>query len=76
MLIAAIEIQSGTELNIESTGQLIIDGGLTYSEGITIYGGKIRSEGEIILKNIDERFIHKSEAIVTATAMKVLPCKI
>lgn len=61
--VAWIEIRQGAALNISASGQLIIDGTDTYSEGISIYGGTIQSTGKIILKNIDRQFIEGCELI-------------
>ena len=61
--VAWIEIRQGAELNIKASGQLIVDGADTYSEGISIHGGKIQSSGRIILKNIEEEFIPDCESV-------------
>ncbi|MCB0585558.1 MAG: hypothetical protein KDD06_09580 [Phaeodactylibacter sp.] len=63
--VASIEIQAGAELYIAETGKLVVDGEYTYSEGISIYGGKLVSEGEVILKAVDDGFLQYCEAIVS-----------
>jgi hypothetical protein len=55
--IAWLEIHSGAELTIAATGQLTLEGTYTYSEGISIYGGNLSSDGEIIFKDIEAGFI-------------------
>ena len=50
--VASINIGPRAELQITETGKLIVDGTDTYSEGISIYGGKLTSDGTIILKSI------------------------
>ncbi len=52
-----LEIHAGAELTITTTGQLILDGSYTYSQGISMYGGNLSSEGEIIFKNIEAEYI-------------------
>lgn len=49
--IASVEIGPGAELHIAETGQLVVDGTHTYSEGISIYGGKLVADGIVILKH-------------------------
>ena len=51
--IAWLEIHSRAALEVTKSGVLLIDGTDVYSEGISMYGGKLHSEGEIILKHID-----------------------
>ncbi len=60
---AWVEIQAGGSLYVARTGQLTIDGAYTYSEGISIYGGKLESDGEIILKDIDQEILAKIKPI-------------
>ena len=55
--IAWLEIHSGAKLAISEGSQLILDGAYTYSEGISIYGGDLYSEGEILFKDIEFEFI-------------------
>ena len=55
----AVEIHPNAKLVIASTGQLVIDGEYFYSEGISIMGGKLESEGRISLRNIDANSIMK-----------------
>lgn len=55
--IASMEIGSGAELRVSESGKLLLDGSATYSEGISMYGGKLVSEGEIVLKGISPEFI-------------------
>jgi len=50
-------LQSGAELRISESGKLLIDGTFQYSEGISMHGGSLISEGNIILKNIDDQYI-------------------
>lgn len=61
--VAWIEIRQGAALTISASGQLIVNGAETYSEGISIHGGKIQSSGRIILKNIEEAFIPDYESV-------------
>jgi hypothetical protein len=58
-----LEIHPGAELTITPSGQLTIDGSFTYSEGVSIYGGNIRSDGEIVFKDIDSEFIAKLDPV-------------
>jgi hypothetical protein len=51
--IAWLEIHSGATLEVTNSGVLLVDGTYTYSEGISMHGGKLHSEGKIILKHID-----------------------
>lgn len=53
VIIAALELQSNAELKVKPSGKLIIDGTYTYSEGISIYGGKLNNYGILELNNID-----------------------
>lgn len=62
-IVAWVEIHAGASLSVTQTGSLTIDGEYTYSEGISIYGGKLDSGGEIILKDIDTEFIAKMEPV-------------
>ena len=68
--IASLEIQSGATLRVTKTGSLLIDGTDTYSKGITIYGGELISEGEIVLKNIDTKYL--DELAIDASNMEVV----
>ncbi|MCB0661765.1 MAG: hypothetical protein KDC24_03415 [Saprospiraceae bacterium] len=54
--VAWIEIQSGASLTVAATGELIVDGSYTYSEGITLHGGSIFSDGNIVLISIEQDF--------------------
>ena len=51
--VAWVEIQSGGLLTITDRGVLTVDGRFTYSEGITIKGGKLISDGNIAFLGID-----------------------
>jgi hypothetical protein len=51
--VASIEIQAGAKLTVTESGQILIDGIDTYSEGIVSYGGLLVNEGIINLVNID-----------------------
>jgi hypothetical protein len=51
--IAELELQSGAELTINSTGQLTVDGANTYSRGIVMQGGRIIANGKILLREVD-----------------------
>ncbi len=53
VVITALELQSNAQLKIDSTGELIIDGTHTYTEGISMYGGKLDNLGTLELNNID-----------------------
>jgi len=66
--IASLDIYSNAELVVTPDGKLIIDGEYTYSEGISIYGGKLSNKGEVVIKNIDKEFILKSQPVATEKA--------
>lgn len=53
VVIASLELQSNARLKINSAGELLIDGTYTYTEGITMYGGKLNNLGKLELNNID-----------------------
>lgn len=55
--VAWVEIHVGSSLSVTKNGKLLVDGEHTYSEGISIYGGDLASDGEIILKDINVEFI-------------------
>ena len=55
--IAWLEVHSGAELTITAAGKLTVDGSYTYSEGISLYGGFLHSDGKIIFKDIEIEFI-------------------
>ena len=61
--VASLEIGAGAELHITQNGKLVVDGAYTYSEGISMYGGKLVSEGAIILKDIEPEFIAKLDPV-------------
>lgn len=50
--VASIEIQSGAQLTIFGSGNLLIDGEYIYTEGISIYGGKLVNGGIINFYNL------------------------
>jgi hypothetical protein len=49
---ASIQILSSATLTISKEGDLIVDGVATYSEGISLYGGKIINNGQVALYNL------------------------
>ena len=61
--IAWLEILSGGNLTISNSGILTIDGSNTYSEGISIYGGAIHSDGEILFKGVELGFLEKNAPV-------------
>ena len=52
VVVASIEIQTSAILTILGNGHLLIDGAYAYSEGISIYGGKLMNDGIIKLYNL------------------------
>ncbi|KAA3640130.1 MAG: hypothetical protein DWQ02_02505 [Bacteroidetes bacterium] len=53
VVIASLELQSNATLKIHPAGELLIDGTYTYTEGISMYGGKLNNLGTLELNNID-----------------------
>lgn len=53
VVIACLELQSKALLSIKKSGNLIIDGTYTYSEGVLLYGGLLFNEGNVEIYNID-----------------------
>ena len=51
--VASINIMSNAKLTIRKTGDLLVDGTDTFSEGVSLRGGQIQVDGKIRLKNID-----------------------
>lgn len=50
--VASIEIYAGASLTIEANGKVLIDGSVSYTEGIVNYGGSLINEGQISLQHI------------------------
>lgn len=61
--VAWTEIYVGSSLYVDKTGTLLVDGEHADSEGISIYGGELVSDGKIILKDIDVEFIAAMQPI-------------
>lgn len=57
IVVAGIELQYGGLLSISIKGTLAVSGEYTYSEGIVSYGGKLRNEGTILLRHLDQAAI-------------------
>ncbi len=60
--VASIEIQSNAQLTIYGNGNLLIDGAYLYTEGISMYGGKLVNAGIInfynLAKNLSNEFLN------------------
>ncbi|MCB0637987.1 MAG: hypothetical protein KDC54_15265, partial [Lewinella sp.] len=62
--VAWVEIHAGATLTVAATGILVVSGDQVYSEGISIYGGELIAEGEIILEKIDVDWLEGFQPVV------------
>ncbi len=62
--IAALEMQSGSRLEISKGSQLIIDGSDIYDYGILLLGGTLVNEGEIIIINAALSSVEKLNGVL------------
>lgn len=62
--IAALELQSGSRLEISKDSKLIIDGSEIYDYGILLLGGTLYNEGEITIVNAALASIEKLNGVL------------
>lgn len=62
--VAALELQSGSSLEIAKDSKLIIDGSEIYDYGILLLGGTLLNEGEIIIVNAALASVEKLNGIL------------